>query len=102
MITQTPAMQVLFLYHRFESFLPESLSGADFSATFGDHVDPITSVDASRTYRVRQCTAHPVFEHQRVRTFRQVLGAHVETPAEQDDQLKVRRYLGGSYQYSIC
>jgi L-arabinokinase len=35
--------------------------------------DPVTRVDPTRTYLVQQPTAHPIYEHFRVRTFAEIL-----------------------------
>jgi L-arabinokinase len=53
--------------------LPEAMTGADFLARYGGTADPVTSVAAARTYRVREPAAHPVYERRRVETFRDLL-----------------------------
>lgn len=55
--------------------LPDTMRGADFLAAYGETGDPVTRVDPARTYAVRQPTAHPVYEHFRVRTFAELLKA---------------------------
>jgi len=54
--------------------LPEEMSGRDFLARYGGTADTVTSVDPSRRYKIRQPTAHPVYEHHRVERFRNSLG----------------------------
>lgn len=49
--------------------LAERLTGAEFLQTYQGISDPITQVDPLRSYRVRAATAHPIYEHQRVRAF---------------------------------
>jgi galactokinase len=51
------------------------MGGADFLARYGATGDPVTRVDPARTYAVRNPTAHPVFEHFRVRAFAELLAA---------------------------
>ena len=53
--------------------VPEMLDGAAFLARYGGTTDSITRVDPARTYAVRQPTAHPIYEHHRVRLFRALL-----------------------------
>ncbi len=55
--------------------LPETMSGADFLARYGATSDTVTRVDPERAYAVRNPTAHPVFEHFRVRAFAELLAA---------------------------
>lgn len=53
--------------------LPERMSGADFLARYRGSVDTATEVDPLRSYPVRAATAHPVYEHHRVRLFSELL-----------------------------
>lgn len=55
--------------------LPETMNGADFLARYGATSDTATRVDPERAYAVRNPTAHPVFEHFRVRAFAELLAA---------------------------
>lgn len=58
---------------RYAALLPERMSGAEFLARYGGITDAVTSVDASRTYPVRQAARHPVFENDRVEQFARIL-----------------------------
>jgi len=53
--------------------LPERLSGAEFLARYKCTTDPITRIDPEREYAVRVPTAHPIYEHHRVRRFAELL-----------------------------
>ena len=53
----------------FEAALPETLSGAAFLNRFDSTTDSVTTVDPATDYAVAACTAHPVYEHFRVRLF---------------------------------
>ncbi|HSF20035.1 MAG TPA: GHMP kinase [Vicinamibacteria bacterium] len=53
--------------------LPDAMSGAAFLARYGGTSDPVTRVDPSLTYPVREPTAHPVSEHFRIRAFGRLL-----------------------------
>lgn len=65
----TPAeLEAEFLPH-----LPETLSGAAFLARYQGTADAVTRVDPDREYPVRAATAHPVYEHHRIRRFAHLL-----------------------------
>jgi len=53
--------------------LPEEMSGEEFLNRYGPTADTVTRVSPSRTYKVRRPTAHPVYEHHRVKAFRELL-----------------------------
>jgi L-arabinokinase len=55
------------------SHLPEEMSGGDFLRRYAGTSDSVTTVDPARVYKIRQPTAHPVYEHERVREFRDLL-----------------------------
>ncbi|GAX79685.1 hypothetical protein CEUSTIGMA_g7126.t1 [Chlamydomonas eustigma] len=55
------------------SVLPESLTGAQFKAQYGHHFDTVTHIVDDNRYAVRLPATHPVYDHHRVRTFRQLL-----------------------------
>ena len=63
---------------RFRHLLPETLDGATFLARYGGITDTVTHVEPTRSYSVRHPTAHPIYEHHRVRLFRALLAqAHL-------------------------
>lgn len=66
----------------FSDFVPEDMDGASFLRGFGGISDPVTEVDARRVYRVRHPTAHPIYEHDRVQRFRDLLAAGAVTEEE--------------------
>lgn len=51
------------------SHLPEEMSGEEFLRRYAGTADSVTTVDPSRVYKIRQPAAHPVYEHERVREF---------------------------------
>jgi L-arabinokinase len=53
--------------------LPDEIRGEDFLSRYGETGDDVTSVVPSRVYKVRQPTAHPVYENARVRRFRELV-----------------------------
>jgi len=54
---------------RYESRLPETMSGAEYMTEGQVHVDPFTQMRPEVTYRVRACTRYSVEENFRVGTF---------------------------------
>ena len=76
---------------RFRSAVPELMDGSVFLQRYGGTTDSVTSVDSARAYAVRQCTAHPIYEHHRVCLFRALL----ETGAASEEQ----RLLLGELMY---
>jgi len=58
---------------QFAPVLPEEILGEEFLARYGRTSDSATRVIPSRVYKVRQPTAHPVYEHHRVIQFRELL-----------------------------
>jgi L-arabinokinase len=57
----------------YRAALPERIGGGEFLAHFGGTSDAVTRIDAGRDYAVRQPTAHPIYEHFRVRAFAELL-----------------------------
>jgi galactokinase len=57
----------------FQLRLPETVSGAEFLERYHGTSDTVSKVDPDRSYKVRQPTAHPIYEHNRVKTFRRLL-----------------------------
>jgi L-arabinokinase len=53
--------------------VPERLTGAEFLSSYGGITDVVAAIDPGRTYAIRQATAHPIYEHARVRRFRALL-----------------------------
>lgn len=56
----------------FEQFIPNTMTGAQFLATYGAHED-ITTINPSKTYKVRDCTRHPIRENDRIKKFTRAL-----------------------------
>lgn len=53
--------------------VPIQMNGDTFLTRYGGFTDTVTQVDYKRTYAVRQPTAHPIYEHHRVRLFARLL-----------------------------
>jgi L-arabinokinase len=57
----------------FAARLPEKINGAEFLLLYQGTTDPVTRIEPTRNYAVRVATAHPIYEHERVRTYAQLL-----------------------------
>ena len=53
-------------FHRYEGHIPHTLGGAEFLRRYGGTTDVVTTIDPNRRYAVWTPTAHPVYEHERV------------------------------------
>jgi L-arabinokinase len=53
--------------------LPEQMTGAEFLERYGGITDPVTSVSPARRYPVFRATRHPIYEHDRVKSFAKIL-----------------------------
>jgi len=84
--------------HEYASRLPAQMKGADFLAQYGTTTDKVTSVDPNRTYAVLKPTAHPIYEHFRVRTFANLLKGDSLTNATQLGELMYQSHAS----YSAC
>ena len=85
---------------RYEEHLPELMSGADFLAKYEGTTDTVTRVRPDARYRVRQATAHPIWEHDRVQRFAALLGTLSRDP---DGGVELGRLMYASHaSYSAC
>jgi galactokinase len=79
--------------------LPERIGGAEFLSRYWGTTDRVTRIEPDRNYAVRVPTAHPIYEHHRVRLFSELLGG-----ASSEGRLKLMGEL--MYQshasYSAC
>ncbi len=83
----------------FAQHLPEEMSGQSFMDLYSGTVDPVTVVDRAKTYAVRRCTAHPIYENHRVEEFRQLLKSLPREPL----RLRLGELMYESHEsYSVC
>lgn len=89
----------------FLAALPQQISGEGFIKKYKLSTDSVTEINPEKSYAVRQCALHPVYEQSRVLNFKQ----HLLTLHESSSQEKVTRLqkLGElmyqSHQsYSLC
>src|SRR5262245_42576772 len=57
--------------------LPERIEGAEFLSRYKGTTDAVTRVASERDYAVRVPTAHPIYEHHRVRLFGELLRGEI-------------------------
>lgn len=78
--------------------LPETIGGREFLERFRKTADAATTVDAERVYPVRRPTAHPVYEHARVRAFVRLLESDAAANAPALGELMYQSHRS----YSAC
>ena len=54
---------------RFKPLLPASMDGKEFLSRYSRTIDPVTVVKERTRYPIYECTAHPVYENERVHRF---------------------------------
>ena len=90
----------------FVNQLPISLSGKDFLKEFELSIDPVTIIDPDKTYSIRQSVSHPVYEHERVMQFKNLLLSlkDVQPSEKRSDILKEMGALmfQAHESYSLC
>jgi L-arabinokinase len=81
-------------------WLPGWLDGAVFLEHYGGSTDDVTRIDPQRSYAVRQPTAHPIYEHHRVRLFRALLA---QRPVSEEQFILLGELMYQSHaSYSFC
>jgi L-arabinokinase len=84
----------------YQAQIPEMIDGATFLARYGGSTDGVTRIDPARTYPVRAATAHPIWEHHRVRLFRALLK---KRRLAEDDRMLLGELMYQSHaSYSAC
>src|SRR5262249_18021054 len=79
--------------------LPEEMSGAEFLSRYSRTTDTVTTVDPERLYKIRRPTAHPVYEHDRVKIFPRLL----EAPPSEELWKELGQLMYQSHaSYSAC
>jgi L-arabinokinase len=82
----------------FAAQLPVQMTGAEFLTRYGGTTDKVTTVDPNRIYAILKPTAHPIYEHFRVRTFANLLKGDILTNAPQLGELMYQSHAS----YSAC
>jgi len=87
----------------FTQAIPDSMSGKEFLSRFDATTDTVTAVDPDGHYEVRACTAHPVYEHERVRSFAQLASKRGRDAVSADVAQKMGACMYQSHaSYSTC
>ncbi len=84
--------------------LPYSIKGIDFLNQYQVSIDRVTTIDPTKTYYIRQCVSHPVFENKRVFLFKnylQSLNTHSSDPTETLKRMGELMYQSHE-SYSLC
>jgi galactokinase len=63
----------------YRPLVPSQMRGQDFLDRYGGTVDPVTTIDPQRTYRIRSRLEHHIYEQARVQRFRRSLEAYGRT-----------------------
>jgi len=80
--------------------VPLNLRGDEFLARYGGSTDTVTHITPDQLYAVRQPTAHPIYEHQRVRLFRALLARY---PLTEEDLILLGELMYQAHaSYSAC
>jgi len=72
--------------------LPHSIQGKDFLEKYQVSIDRVTSIDKTKTYYVRQCVSHPVYENHRVKMFKNHLLSLPDSTSS--DQAEILKQMG--------
>ena len=74
LVNITPSM-----YERhYEPNLPEQIKGSTFLHRYHGTTDDVTNINPEHTYIISKTTAHPIYEHLRVRTFAKLLNKPIK------------------------
>lgn len=87
-----------YFEQEFAAELPLTMKGADFLVKYGKTTDSVTTVEPERTYAILKPTAHPIYEHFRVRTFARLLQGDALANAAQMGELMYQSHAS----YSAC
>jgi galactokinase len=85
---------------RFRDRVPQALDGSSFLARYRGLTDRVTRVDPAKTYAVRACTEHPIYEHDRVKLFRSLLDGGAKS---ESSRVRLGELMYQSHQsYGAC
>lgn len=90
----------------FKALLPEKLTGAQFIKEHKTSIDKITHINPTTEYSVRTCTAHPIFENDRIQNFLAIIQQLNKNAINTIDENQIKRlgqWMYESHQsYSSC
>lgn len=85
-------------FAEYMAHLPDRLWGSEFLKQYGQTSDKVTSIDPDKEYAIKLPTAHPVFEHFRVQTFRELLTSDTDDSSKLLGELMYQSHAS----YSAC
>jgi L-arabinokinase len=53
--------------------LPDNITGKEFIEKYGITIDPVTQIEPDKTYQVKSCATHPVYENNRICIFKELI-----------------------------
>ncbi len=95
-------------FHEYEAHIPNTLGGAVFLKRYGGTTDRVTTIDPDRCYAVWTPTAHPVYEHERVTEWSNLLqpdqpSASTRQPDQPTRESRLGELMYASHaSYSAC
>ena len=90
---------------QFQEALPDKITGKDFLNRYGETIDAVTTISKDKSYSIKHCTAHPVYENHRVQQFLEFLNKlNVPTEINRQSILAQMGYLmlASHKSYSQC
>jgi L-arabinokinase len=69
---------------RYASRLPSEITGQEFLCRYHNTLDPVTTVEPGKLYKVRSRASHPIYENERVAAF---LGCMRRAASNNDDSI---------------
>jgi L-arabinokinase len=85
--------------HDYAAHLPEDIKGSAFIERYHGTTDEVTEINPDMIYRIARPTAHPIYEHFRVRTFAALLqNSRSQQAMEQLGELMYQSHSS----YSAC
>ena len=87
---------------RYERWLPEILSGSEYIARYGEHVDPFTTIDLRADYPVRAAVRYATEENLRVQIVKKLLEGAARTRSESDVRLMGELFSQSHHAYAEC
>lgn len=85
---------------RYERWLPEILSGSEYFAHYGEHVDPFTVIDPEANYPVRAAVRYAIEENLRVQMVKTLLEGAMRT--DSDVRLMGKLFSQSHQAYAEC
>lgn len=83
-----------------KKLLPERISGREFLEKYMHTTDSVTVINPTSEYHILNCTAHPVYENERVKKFQSILS---EWKNETKQAMELGKLMFEAHEsYSVC